>query len=164
MYKFLNVFSSISFFFLKITLGIIFFNYGYGKLLKMLNNEGDQLINMVSQIPVFGLMPVFFSWSLALSETLIIFGFIYGTFSFFPFSNFISRLAAISSLIISLVIVYAHVFMWGDNIFAYGPFELLNISEGKKSIYGQFLFIPISLCILFNNRNSLFIPNENKKF
>ena len=89
MFRPLNIFSLISDIFLKLSLGIVFFNYGYGKLIKLINNEADSLINMVSNIPFFGLFPVFFSWSLALTESLVIFAFVYGYISILPFTNFI---------------------------------------------------------------------------
>ena len=162
MFKYINIFPLLSDFILKSSLGIIFFNYGYGKLQKLINGQGDNLIQMVSSIPFFGILPVFFSWTLALSETLIIFALIYGTFTFLPLSILITKLAGIISLIISLVIVYIHVFMWGDNIFTHGPFEFLNIQEGKKAIFGQALFVPISIYIIFNNRANLFLINDNK--
>ena len=86
----------------------------------------------------------------------------YGLFYFLPFSNAITKTAGIVSLIISLVIVYQHVYAWGDNIFAYGPFKILNIEEGKKSIFGQFLFIPISIYIIFSSRPNYNIINDAK--
>ena len=106
---------------------------------------------MVASIPFFRIFPLFSSWILALTETFAIFGFIYG-YTNFSLSNFISRFTGFLCLIISIIIVYLHVFAWGDNLFSHGPFESLNIEEGKKAVFGQFLFIPISMYIIFNNR------------
>ena len=160
MFRYLNIFSLFADMTLKLSLGLIFFNYGYGKLLKLINGEGSGLIGMVASIPFFGNYPVFFSWTLALTETLVIFAFIYGYMSFLPISNFISRFAGFLCLIISIVIIYLHIFVWGDNLFSHGPFEALNSGEGKKAVFGQFLFIPISLYIIFNNRINLSVINE----
>ena len=162
MLRSLNIFSLISDIILKLSFGLIFFNYGYGKLIKLISGEGAGLIGMVSSIPIFGTFPLFFSWSLALTETFVIFALIYGYFSFLPCSNFISRFSGFLCLIISLTIVYVHIFMWGDNLFSNGPFEFLNAQEGKKSIFGQFLFIPISIYIIFNSRINFLAINENK--
>ncbi len=162
MFRPLNIFSLIADIFLKLSLGIAFFNYGYGKLIKLINNEADSLINMVSNIPFFGLFPVFFSWSLALTESLVIFAFIYGYINILPFTNFISRFAGFLCLIISLVIIYLHITVWGDNLFSHGPFDSLNIKEGKNTVLGQFLFIPISIYILLNNRINHSALNDNK--
>ena len=162
MFKYFNIFSLLSDFLLKVTLGLIFFNYGWGKFNKLLTGQSDGLISMVSSIPLFGAFPFFFSWVLALSEILIIFALIYGCFSFLPISNLVTKIAGLFSLIISIVIVYIHIYVWGDNIFSHGPFEILNIQEGKKAIFGQFLFIPISMYIVFNNRLNLSAFNENK--
>ena len=98
---------------------------------------------------------------LALTETFAIFAFIYG-YTNFTLSNFISRFTGFLCLIISIIIVYLHVFAWGDNLFSHGPFESLNIEEGKKAIFGQFLFIPISMYIIFNNRLNLSAFSETK--
>ena len=144
---------------LKLSLGLIFFNYGFGKLTKLISQEADGLIGMVASIPLFGIFPLFSSWMLALTETFAIFAFIYG-YTNFSLSNFISRFTGLLCLIISIIIVYLHVFTWGDNLFSHGPFESLNIEEGKKSVFGQFLFIPISLYIIFNNRINLSTINE----
>ena len=119
-------------------------------------------IYLASSIPLFGAFPFFFSWVLALSEILIIFALIYGCFSFLPISNLVTKIAGLFSLIISIVIVYIHIYVWGDNIFSHGPFEILNIQEGKKAIFGQVLFIPISIYIIFNNRGSFSLVNDNK--
>ena len=146
---------------LKLSLGIIFFNYGYGKLIKLINQQANGLIGMVASIPVFGAFPLFFSWTLALTETLAIFAFIYG-YTNFPLSNLISRLTGLSCLVVSIIIVYLHIFSWGDNLFSHGPFETLNVEEGKKAIFGQLLFIPISMYIIFNNRVNLSALNETK--
>ncbi len=162
MFKSLNIFSLLADIILKLSFGLIFFNYGYNKLIKLISGEGSGLIGMVASIPIFGSFPLFFSWSLALSETFVIFALIYGCFSFLPYSNFISRFSGFICLIISLTIVYIHIFMWGDNLFSNGPFDFLNIQEGKKSIFGQFLFIPISIYIIFNNRINYLAINENK--
>lgn len=159
MLKFYNVTSLITDITLKLSLGFIFFNYGYVKLNKLLNQEADGLIGMVASIPFFGTFPLFTSWMLALTETFAIFAFIYG-YTNFSFSNFISRFTGILCLIISIIIVYLHIFAWGDNIFSHGPFESLNIEEGNKAVFGQFLFIPISLYIIFNNRINLSTINE----
>ena len=104
------------------------FNYGYGKLIKLPNQEADGLIGMVASIPFFGIFPLFSSWILALTETFAIFAFIYG-YTNFSLSNFISRFTGFLCLIISIIIVYLHVFAWGDNLFSHGPFESLNIEE-----------------------------------
>ena len=77
-------------------------------------------------------------------------------------SNFISRFTGFLCLIISIIIVYLHVFAWGDNLFSHGPFVSLNIEEGKKAVFGQFLLIPISIYILFNNRLNLSAFSETK--
>ncbi len=147
---------------LKLCFGLIFFNYGYGKLKSMITGNSDGLINMVASIPYFGSFPLFFSWTLALGEMIILFALIYGLFYSLPFSNFITKVAGFLSLIISFVIVYQHVFAWGDNIFSYGPFNFLNASEGKKAIFGQFLFIPISMYIIFNSRPMYSFINADK--
>ena len=144
---------------LKLSLGLIFFNYGFGKLNKLINQEADGLIGMVASIPFFGIFPLFSSWMLALTETFAIFAFLYG-YTNFSLSNFISRFTGLLCLIISIMIIYLHVFAWGDNLFSHGPFESLNIEEGKKAVFGQFLFIPISLYIIFNNRINLSTINE----
>ena len=94
---------------------------------------------------------------LALTETFAIFAFIYG-YTNFSLSNFISRFTGLLCLIISIIIVYLHVFAWGDNLFSHGPFESLNIEEGKKAIFGQFLFIPISM-FFFTSEKSFFIAS-----
>ena len=117
---------------LKISLGLIFFNYGYVKLVSLINGKADNLIDMVSIVPIFGFLPVFFSWILALSETFLIFALLYGVLNFLPMSLLITKLAGIYSLIISIIIVYMHIFIWNDNVFAYGPFDSLNIVEGKS--------------------------------
>ena len=85
---------------------------------------------MVASIPFFGIFPLFSSWILALTETFAIFAFIYG-YTNFSLSNFISRFTGFLCLIISIIIVYLHVYAWGDNLFSHGPFESLNIEEGK---------------------------------
>ena len=162
MFRSLNIFSLISDIILKLSFGLIFFNYGYGKLIKLISGEGSGLIGMVSSIPIFSIFPLFFAWSLALTETFVIFALIYGYFSFLPYSNFISRFSGFLCLIISVTIVYVHIFMWGDNLFSNGPFDFLNIQEGKKTILGQFLFIPISIYIIFNSRINFLAINENK--
>ena len=52
------------------------------------------------------------------------------------------------------------IFVWGDNIFTYGPVEFLNIVDGGKAIFGQVLFLPISLYIIFSNsQNSNYISD-----
>ena len=160
MFRYLNIFPLLADFFLKISLGLIFFNYGYVKLIKLINGEASGLIGMVASIPLFGNYPFLFSWLLAITETSIIFAFIYGYINFLPISSFISRFAGFLCLIISLVIFYLHIFVWGDNIFSHGPFESLNIEEGKKAIFGQLLFIPISIYIIFNNSTNLSTINE----
>ena len=159
MFRYHNITHLITDIILKLSLGLIFFNYGYGKLNKLLNQEADGLIGMVASIPLFGIFPLFSSWVLALTETFAIFAFIYG-YTNFSLSNFISRFTGFLCLIISIIIVYLHVFAWGDNLFSHGPFESLNIEEGKKAVFGQFLFIPISLYIIFNNRINLSTINE----
>ena len=162
MFKYFSIFYLLSDFLLKMSLGIVFFNYGWGKLQKLLNSQGEGLIAMVSSIPFFGFFPIIFAWVLALSEILIIFALIYGYFSFLPLSNLITRIAGLSSIVISLVIVYMHIFVWGDNVFSHGPFEILNIEDGKKAIFGQVLLIPISFYIILNNRGNHLFINENK--
>ena len=161
MFRYHNITYLITDITLKLSLGLIFFNYGYGKLVKLLNQEADGLIGMVASIPFFGIFPLFSSWILALTETFAIFAFIYG-YTNFSLSNFISRFTGFLCLIISIIIVYLHVFAWGDNLFSHGPFESLNIEEGKKAIFGQFLFIPISMYIIFNNRLNLSAFSETK--
>ncbi len=162
MFKYFNIFPLLSDFLLKTSLGIVFFNYGWGKFQKLLSGQGEDLIAMVSSIPFFGFFPVLFAWILALSETLILFALIYGYFNFFPISNLITKIAGLFSLIISLVIVYMHICVWGDNVFSHGPFEILNVEDGKKAIFGQVLLIPISFYIIFNNRGNYLFVNENK--
>ena len=162
MIKYLNIFPFLTDFFLKMSIGIIFFNYGYQKLIKLISNEGNDLIIMVSNMIFFGSSPVFFSWALALSEFLVIFLLIYGLFNFLPLANFFSKIAGMLCLIISIVIVYQHIFIWGDNVFSSGPFNFLNAEEGKKQIFGQVLFIPISFYIIFNNRAAISFLNDNK--
>ncbi len=157
MFKFSNLFSVLTDVFIKLSLGLIFFNFGYGKLENLINNEAQNLINMVDSIILFGTAPVFFSWCLALSETFIIIGLIYGLFVVLPYSNTISRFSGLLALLISLVILYQHIYVWGDNIFLDGPIEILNASEGKKSVYAQFLFVSLSMYIVFNKQN----PNLN---
>ena len=45
--------------------------------------------------------------------------------------------------------------------FNYGPFSFLNIEDGKKTVFGQILFFPISLYIIFNNtQNNNYINDE----
>ena len=148
--------------FIKLSLGLVFFNYGYGKLLSLLNGSSQNLENMISTIPVFGYYPVFFSWCAALSETLIIFALVYGIFISLPYSIIISRIAGILSLILSLVIFYQHTITWGDNLFSHGPIEFLNVIDGKKPVFGQFLLIPMSLYIIFNSKISYLITSDNK--
>ena len=60
-------------------------------------------------------------------------------FVFFPYSIIISRLSGLIALVISLVIVYQHIYVWGDNVFSNGPIQFLNTDEGKKFIYPQLL-------------------------
>ena len=161
MFRYYNIAYLITDITLKLSLGLIFFNYGYGKLNKLLNQEADGLIGMVASIPLFGIFPLFSSWMLALTETFAIFAFIYG-YTNFPISNFISRFTGLLCLIISIIIVYLHVFAWGDNFFSHGPFESLNIEEGKKAVFGQLLFIPISMYIIFNNKLNFSAFSESK--
>ena len=162
MNKYLNIFSFLTDLIIKASIGIIFFNFGYQKLIKLINNEGQDIITMVSNIFFFGSFPVLFSWVLALSEFIVIFLLIYGIFSFLPIANLITKIAGMLCLIISIVIVYQHIFVWGDNIFLNGPISFLNASEGNKSIFGQILFIPISLYIIFNNKIDYSTLNDNK--
>ena len=162
MYKYAVILSTLSDAFLKLSFGVIFFNYGYGKLENLILGNSEGLINMVSTLPLFGNLPVIFSWALALGEIGVLIALFYGLFYFLPLSNAATKTAGIVSLVISLVIVYQHIFAWGDNIFAYGPFEFLNIEEGKKSIFGQFLFIPISIYIIFSSRPSYNLINDTK--
>ena len=88
---------------LKLSLGLVFFNYGFGKLNKLLNQEADGLIGMVASIPFFGIFPLFSSWVLALTETFAIFAFIYG-YTNFSLSNFISRFTGLLCLIFKRII------------------------------------------------------------
>ena len=162
MIKYLNIFPFLTDLIIKVSIGIIFFNFGYQKLIKLINNEGQDLIIMVSNIILFGSFPVLFSWVLALSEVIVIFFLIYGIFTFLPMANLITKIAGMLCLIISIVIVYQHIFVWGDNIFLNGPFDFLNAPEGNKSVFGQVLFIPISLYIIFNNRLDSSFINYNK--
>ena len=162
MIKYINIFPWLTDLIIKLSIGIIFFNFGYQKFIKLINNEGEDLIIMVSNIFFFGSLPVFFSWALALSEVIVIFFLIYGFFSFLPLANLITKIAGILCLIISIVIVYQHIFVWGDNIFTNGPFDFFNASEGNKSVFGQVLFIPISLYIIFNNRVETTLLNDHK--
>ncbi|MBF96377.1 MAG: hypothetical protein CMJ13_04040 [Pelagibacterales bacterium] len=148
--------------FLKLSFGLIFFNYGYGKLSSLLSGNSEGLVNMVSSIPFFNNFPFFFSWALALGEIGVLIALFYGLFYSLPFSNLVTKIAGIMSLVISLVIVYQHIFAWGDNIFSYGPFEIFNAKEGKKPIFGQFLFIPISIYIIFSNKNNYNLVNDTK--
>ena len=67
---------------------------------------------MVSSIPFFGSLPVFFSWSLALAEVGVLFALVYGLFNFLPFSNIITKIAGIMALIISTLIVYQHIYLF----------------------------------------------------
>ena len=96
---------------LKLCFGLIFFNYGYGKLNMLFLGNGEGLISMVSSIPIFGILLVFFSWTLALSEIIVFLGLLYGILSFLPFSNFITKLAGLLSLLITIVIIYQHIFV-----------------------------------------------------
>ena len=162
MIKYINIFPWLTDLIIKLSIGIIFFNFGYQKLIKLINNEGQDIIIMVSNIIFFGSFPVLFSWVLALSEFIVIFLLIYGIFSFLPIANLITKIAGILCLVISVVIVYQHIFVWGDNIFLNGPFDFFNASEGNKSIFGQVLFIPISLYIIFNNRFDASLLHDNK--
>ena len=162
MYKYQYWISVISDALLKLCFGFIFFNYGYAKLNMLFLGNGEGLINMVSTIPIFGIFPIFFSWTLALAEIIVFLGLLYGILNFLPFSNIATKLSGLLSLLITIVIIYQHIFAWGDNVFSYGPFELLNVEEGKKAIFGQFLFIPISMYIIFNNKLNLSALNENK--
>ena len=152
MYKYLTIFNFFADAFIKLSLGIIFFNYGIGKASALLNGTADSLVNMVTSMPFLGLFPLFFSWMLALSESTAVFFLIYGLFSFLPFHNIISRITGFVCLIISIIIVYQHIFVWGDNIFPFGPFSFLNVSEEGKPIFGQFLFIPMSFYIVLNSK------------
>ena len=162
MFKIFNLFNFMSDFLIRFCLGIIFFNFGYGKLDNLIANEAQGLISMIESIYFFGLAPIFFSWCLALSETFLILGLIYGLFTFLPFSVLISRSSGVIALLISLVIMYQHIFVWGDNIFTYGPFEFLNTDEQGKPVYGQFLFIPLSMYVIFNNRQNINLNIDNK--
>ena len=162
MYKYTIIFSILGDALLKLCFGTIFFNYGYGKIESLITGNSEGLINMVSSIPLFGSFPVFFSWALAFGEAGVLIALLYGLFYFLPYSNAITKVAGIVSLTISLVIVYQHIYAWGDNIFSYGPFDFLNAEEGKKAIFGQLLFIPISLYIIFNTTSNNNFVNDNK--
>ena len=162
MFKYFNILSFFTDILIKMFLGIVFFNYGYVKLVKMLSSDSMGLINMVQKIPLFGLFPVFFSWLLALSETMIIFSLLYGIFSFLPYSNIISRFTGLICLFLSIIILYQHIFVWGDNIFSDGPFPFMNINEDGKTILGQFLLVPLSLYITFHSRQNVFLINDGK--
>ena len=132
MYKYQYWISIISDALLKLFFGLIFFNYGYAKLNMLFLGNGEGLINMVSTIPIFSILPVFFSWTLALSEIIVFLGLLYGILSFLPFSNLITKLSGLLSLLITIVIIYQHIFAWGDNIFSYGPFDFLNVELSNK--------------------------------
>ncbi len=162
MKKYQLILFTISDAFLKLSFGLVFFNYGYGKLITLATGNPEALISMIEAIPLFGRLPIFFSWVLALGEVGILLGLIYGLFYTLPISNLVTKISGIVSLIISLVIVYQHLFSWGDNIFSYGPFDFLNTQDGKKSIFGQFLFLPISMYIIFSTRPNLNIINDSK--
>ena len=162
MYKYQHWISIFSDALLKLCFGFIFFNYGYAKLNMLFLGNGEGLINMVSTIPIVGIFPIFFSWTLAFAEIIVFLGLLYGILSFLPFSNLITKLAGLVSLLITIVIVYQHIFAWGDNVFSYGPFDFLNIEEGKKSIFGQILFFPISLYIIFSNSHNNTYINDTK--
>ena len=123
MYKYLHSMSIISEGLLKLSFGFIFFNYGYAKLNNLILGNGEGLIKMIATMPIFNIFPVFFSWALALAEISIFIGLLYGVISFLPFSNLITKLSGILSLFISIVIIYQHIFAWGDNIFTYGPIK-----------------------------------------
>ena len=160
MYKNLNSMSIISDGLLKLSFGFIFFNYGYAKLNNLILGNGEGLIKMIASMSVFNIFPVFFSWTLALAEIFIFIGLLYGVLSFFPYSNLVTKLSGLLSLFITIVIVHQHIFVWGDNVFTYGPVEFLNIADGGKAIFGQVLFIPISLYIIFSNsQNSNYISD-----
>ena len=73
---------------------------------------------------------------------------LYGLFNFLPLTNVITKIAGVISFIISLVIMYQHIYAWGDNIFSYGPFDFLNVNEGKNQSLGNFYFC-LFLFILF---------------
>ena len=60
MFKFSNILSVLTDVFIKLSLGLIFFNFGYGKLENLINNEAQNLISMVDSIILFGTAPVFF--------------------------------------------------------------------------------------------------------
>ena len=62
MYKYLTIFNFFADAFIKLSLGIIFFNYGIGKVSALLNGTADSLVNMVTNMPFLGLFPLFFSW------------------------------------------------------------------------------------------------------
>ena len=51
MFRYHNITYLITDITLKLSLGLVFFNYGYGKLNKLLNQEADGLIGMVASIP-----------------------------------------------------------------------------------------------------------------
>ena len=127
MYKYQYWISIISDALLKLCFGLVFFNYGYAKLNMLFLGNGEGLISMVSTIPIFSILPVFFSWTLALSEIIVFLGLLYGILRFLPFSNLITKLSGLLSLLITIVIIYQHIFAWGDNIFSYGPFNFLNV-------------------------------------
>ena len=161
MYKKIYFISLFSDALLKLSFGFIFFNYGYAKLNSLFLGKGEGLINMVSTIPFFSTFPVFYSWSLAIAEIAIFIGLMYGVLNFLPYSNLITKLSGLLSLILSIIIIYQHIFAWGDNVFSYGPFSFLNIEDGKKTVFGQILFFPISLYIIFNNtQNNNYINDE----
>ena len=162
MFKIFNLFSFLTDLLIRFFLGLVFFNFGYGKLTSLINGEAENIFKMVESITFFGMAPVFFSWTLALSETFLIIGLIYGTISILPLSSFISKASGLIALIISLTIIYQHIYVWGDNVFSYGPISFLNAAEGKKSIYGQLLFLPLSLYIIFCSRQNLNLNIDNK--
>ena len=63
MFRYHNITYLITDITLKSSLGLIFFNYGYGKLIKLLNQEADGLIGMVASIPFFGILLVISNFS-----------------------------------------------------------------------------------------------------
>ena len=148
--------------FLKLSFGIIFFNYGYTKLITLTSGNPVSLVSMINEIPFFGSFPLFFAWILALGEIGVLIGLVYGLFYSFPLSNIITKVTGLLSFIISIIIVYQHLYAWGDNIFSYGPFNFLNTKEGKTAIFGQFMFLPISAYIIFSSRPNLNIINDSK--
>ena len=59
MFKYYSIFSFFTDIIIKLSIGIVFFNYGYVKLRNLINDESESLINMVSNIIIFVLYTFF---------------------------------------------------------------------------------------------------------